>query len=60
MSGAIQVREFCEMRNGPAGTFLIMDIDGGEKELLDPAKVPELGFLLSLLEVRHVSTGVWS
>ncbi len=60
VQGRIGVREFCEpagLRDAlqePVRTFLIMDIDGGEKELLDPAKVPELISVSILLEVHDM------
>ncbi len=56
----IEIRGLCEpaslrdVLRDPARTFLIMDIDGGEEELLDPAKVPELASVCVLLEVHDM------
>jgi predicted O-methyltransferase YrrM len=56
VDGRIETRGFCspealaEAIHEPSKTLVIMDIDGGEKDLLDPALVPALGRCTILLE----------
>jgi hypothetical protein len=58
VGGRIELRGYCDpagLRNAiedASRTFLIMDIDGGEQELMDPTKIPQLASMTILVEVH--------
>lgn len=59
LSGRISIRGFCSpmtlkelLSQNPTPTWLIVDIEGGEKELLDPRNIPGLAYCHILVELH--------